>query len=568
MKLLWLRKRFSSFIETVETYPIVTICLSILSMLVVFLIRYGNSMDNELLETVSKIVMVWFIAVCLFAIVTKISQWWWKKWWVMQSIALLWVVLYYIFLPWFLDNISASWIIQHIIVQLCVVLWLLIVPLLLVKRWNNSLYGSILHLLLHIALAVISVWLLASWVSVALLWIETLFEVNIAGEWYGTIFAVMWILLWWLAITDGYRTWNVANSDIQWKQMKWQLMFGWVIWVLLCIYAAILYVYLWKIIFTWVWPSGEVTIWSFVFSMLVIVWSIVLVPLISSENNFRTCCLNCMYASLLPVCAMVVCAIYQRIAQYGLTEGRYIVVLILVWLVCSSVYVLSSKKKDLRAVSAILLICWIIAAFWGPVSARVMSYKNQLWWLKNIISQHNLADESWVLLKKSIADLDKETQKLVAWKITYIADYHWVDLLSEITWSKENSWYKQVQELWLQDVQWWWEYTKRQYYSVEYEVNSVVKVAWYTSYYKSLSNSLYSYSGTIVTIDESLWNITFDIAELLPALEKTDPFKEVPKEMLVLEVDNALVLFDYLGLEEKENWSKEIYALWFDLLIK
>gem|GEM_PF-5925876 len=87
-----------------------------------------------------------------------------------------------------------------------------------------------------------------------------------------------------------------------------------------------------KILITRDWPSNEVSFWAFLYSGLVIVSSIILLPIWQDDNERLITIRRWMYASILPMCVMIAVAIYQRLQQYGFTIERYLVVTFLIWL--------------------------------------------------------------------------------------------------------------------------------------------------------------------------------------------------------------------------------------------
>jgi hypothetical protein len=120
-----------------------------------------------------------------------------------------------------------------------------------------------------------------------------------------------------LSFLDGVKKWKI-DEDEDSQPLKWKTLLGWVVGFLLLVYGVILYIYLGKILITGEWPSNQVTPLSFAFSGLVVLGSILLVPLVTDEEQtiLRKKILTRMYVSLIPILIMVFFAIKLRIGQY------------------------------------------------------------------------------------------------------------------------------------------------------------------------------------------------------------------------------------------------------------
>jgi Domain of unknown function (DUF4153) len=74
-------------------------------------------------------------------------------------------------------------------------------------------------------------------------------------------------------------------------------------------------------------------------------------------------------------------AAYTRVSAYGLTEQRYLIVLIGVWaLILAVLRILRPEQFDLRLVPAVLAILLLFASFgpWGAMGTSVLSQTAEL----------------------------------------------------------------------------------------------------------------------------------------------------------------------------------------------
>lgn len=85
-------------------------------------------------------------------------------------------------------------------------------------------------------------------------------------------------------------------------------------------------------------------------------------------------------------------AIYIRIDAYGITENRYYVSLLGVWLSTISIYFIFSNKKDIRIIPITLIISGLISVY-SPIGASQSSKRNQVRRLENAIQEYKNISE-------------------------------------------------------------------------------------------------------------------------------------------------------------------------------
>ena len=150
---------------------------------------------------------------------------------------------------------------------------------------------------------------------------------------------------------------------------------------LLLVYTAILYAYAIKIVLAWELPKG--TLGGMVVGYLLVGAATLLVGYPSRESGGPHVRLFWRYwveLAALPVVLLFI-AVGRRIADYGVTEQRYLMVLIGVWaLILAGIRIIRGRDFDLRLVPGVLAFL-IFAASFGPggvIGFSVMSQKEQL----------------------------------------------------------------------------------------------------------------------------------------------------------------------------------------------
>ncbi|HSG82258.1 MAG TPA: DUF4153 domain-containing protein, partial [Gemmatimonadota bacterium] len=118
---------------------------------------------------------------------------------------------------------------------------------------------------------------------------------------------------------------------------------------LIGVYLVILYAYLVKIVIQWELPNGWVT--YPVMGVTIAGWLALLLvyPIRDQvENAWIKAYTRFFSWALYPLIALVIIAIWTRIAEYGLTERRYLVVVAIAWLLGITVYFTIKRDRDIR----------------------------------------------------------------------------------------------------------------------------------------------------------------------------------------------------------------------------
>jgi hypothetical protein len=150
---------------------------------------------------------------------------------------------------------------------------------------------------------------------------------------------------------------------------------------MLLIYTAILYAYAIKIVLAWELPKG--TLGSMVVGYLLVGAATLLIGYPSRETGGPLVRFFWRYwveLTALPVILLFI-AVGRRIADYGVTEQRYLMVLVGIWAIIPSIVrAVRGVNFDLRLVPAVLAFLMFAASFGpgGMIGFSVMSQKNEL----------------------------------------------------------------------------------------------------------------------------------------------------------------------------------------------
>ena len=156
---------------------------------------------------------------------------------------------------------------------------------------------------------------------------------------------------------------------------------------LLSIYLAILLVYEGKILIEWQLPKGYVSTLILGYAVAGILSLLLIHPIRNREGNgWMGVFSKFFYVMMLPLVVLLLLAVWKRVSVYGITEARYILILLALWLTIVTVYSLVSKRQNIRFIPVSLCILALLAVY-GPQSAFSVSKYSQTKRLERMMKQ-------------------------------------------------------------------------------------------------------------------------------------------------------------------------------------
>jgi len=211
-------------------------------------------------------------------------------------------------------------------------------------------------------------------ISAIIFTINALFDAEIDGKWFFYFFLMVTFIFGALMFLSKLPEKDESYRDYPYsKALKILLLY--IVIPLITIYTGILYVYFIKILVTQEWPRGLVSnlvIWYSVVSAAVIFF---ITPILE-ENKVAQLFRIWFPRILLPILAMMFMSIGKRIAQYGVTENRYFVVLLGIWVLLIMIYFIVKRKLSNIFIPVSLSIFALVSIL-GPLSAFSVSSFSQ-----------------------------------------------------------------------------------------------------------------------------------------------------------------------------------------------
>ncbi len=317
----------------------------------------------------------WFLGARFFIEQTK-NQ---KKWdWLKLAILGLLVVFY-----WHLPDLSGydqdpKYFIRFFLYIIAGHLFIFTAPFFL--NWDSKAYWNYLKsICIAIGRSVLFSGVLYLGLVLALAAIQALFDVTIKPERYGQLFIFcLGIVNTWTYLSDFPK--DVLHQTTINYNKALEVFVKYILIPLICLYIVILYAYALKIILEWSLPKGWV---SYLVTALAFLGFIIQVMVNPIQKTIKSWVINkfypWFYILLLPLIALLFVAIFRRIADYGITENRYFVLILAFWIISMVLFLLLSKKRQLKVLPVTLCLLALLSSFgfWGAFNISKNSQVKQ-----------------------------------------------------------------------------------------------------------------------------------------------------------------------------------------------
>ncbi len=249
-------------------------------------------------------------------------------------------------------------------------------------QYNKSLF-------LRLFLSVLYSGVLYLGIALAAFAIDQLFSFRINYTFYGQCFAVIAFLFHtWFFVGGIPNDINALEQDHEYPNGL-RIFAQYVLLSLLGLYLLILYAYGTKIVLSWNWPKGIVSYLVVWVSVLGTLTFLLLYPYGKSTTYTWIDKLSkWFYAFLIPLLVLLFVAIFMRIDDYGMTENRYILLVLGIWLTMVCFFTLIGKT-NIKFIPTSLAIIIVLISF-GPWSIFSVGEKAQVKRLEKILSSNKI----------------------------------------------------------------------------------------------------------------------------------------------------------------------------------
>jgi len=234
------------------------------------------------------------------------------------------------------------------------------------------------RLFLQLIIASIFSFVLTIGLYIAFASTNALFDLKLSGHVYGYIVSTTMVGFLTIFFLSGVPKDFRELDEVPQEYPKWLKIFTqFVLIPLLSVYLVILLVYEAKILVDWQLPKGYVSTLILCYAVAGILSLLLIHPIRNREGNgWMGIFSRFFYAMMVPLVVLLLLAVWKRVSIYGITEARYILILLALWLSIITVYSLFSKKQNIRLIPISLCILALLAAY-GPQSAFSVSRYSQ-----------------------------------------------------------------------------------------------------------------------------------------------------------------------------------------------
>ncbi len=181
---------------------------------------------------------------------------------------------------------------------------------------------------------------------------------------------------------------------------------------LITLYLGILYLYEVKLAIDWHLPKGLVSYLVLAFSIGGI-FSLLLIHPIREKNGNQWVKIyaKTFYIAILPLIALLFVSIGLRVVQYGITENRYIILMLAFWLLGTSANGLVNKNQYIKSIPISLSVIVLFMGFMPFINAFDVARWEQNRILHQLLTKNNIWNNG-TLTPKTTKDYEQITSIL------------------------------------------------------------------------------------------------------------------------------------------------------------
>jgi hypothetical protein len=287
-------------------------------------------------------------------------------------------------------------------------------------QWNRILFIRILLAALYSGVMFLGL-------AGALLALDKLLGVEIANEAYARL---------WILISFVFSPWffvsgipeNIgALENVDDFPTGLRVFTQYVLVPLVALYLVILTIYFGKVVFTREWPKGWIgNLVSSVAGVGTLSWLLVHPLEDKPEHSWVKGFTRGFYVAMLPAIVMLWLAIWKRVDQYGVTERRYFLIVLSVWLAGTAIYYTFTKSRNIKLIPASLCLV-VLVGFAGPWGAYSVSMNSQRTRLAGLLEKNALMRDG--KLVRSTASVSDSVAKQISDGVRYLLEMHGSDAI-------------------------------------------------------------------------------------------------------------------------------------------
>ena len=226
--------------------------------------------------------------------------------------------------------------------------------------------------------------------ALALASLDKLLGFDIEPQAYGRVWAMAaFVIATWIFLAGVPADVAALEGDAEYPRLL-EILAQRILVPLVSLYIIILMVYLVRVVVTREWPSGWI---GWLVSALGVTGTLVLLlvqPMAGGRaQGWIARFARVYWLAVIPAVVMLWLAVRQRVVQYGITEARYAVIVLSVWLFAMAVFSSLRRSADLRVIPASLALL-ALGTVAGPWSAYPVSFRSQYGRLQAMLTANGM----------------------------------------------------------------------------------------------------------------------------------------------------------------------------------
>jgi hypothetical protein len=264
--------------------------------------------------------------------------------------------------------------------------------------------------------------------AIALLALDKLFGVDLASTAYARLWFVagLFLMPWFFVAGLPADREALEQQDDYPRELRAFTRFA--LLPIVALYLVILLAYFVKVLATWEWPSGWI---GWLVSAVAVggIFSLLLVHPLADRPGDRWVGTYArgFYLLLLPAIVMLWLAIWQRVGQYGITERRYFLIVLSVWLAGIAVYQLVTRARGIRVIPYSLGVVGLLTLA-GPWGAYAVSEGSQVRRLAGLLGRNGMLVDGTA--RPTTGPVPAEDRREISAALRYLAGTHDLDAVA------------------------------------------------------------------------------------------------------------------------------------------
>ena len=390
----------------IERFPLTIFCGIIVFLLSFYVLETSGTNNNRFIEEVLKSIFLMILCIPLTAALELVREKYFsgKNKWIIRAlnavIAIVFIVFYRFYYLYEVGKEAFFGNSEKLLATgIIFFLFFLLVPLIGKKDEEEKYFQSVI---VDKAVTVLFSVVLFLGLTVVFLTVDRLSLIKLEGKIYVEtwLFVVFVFAMIFFASKLKKVDENLEEYEIH-KVFKFLIYF--IVIPLITIYTGILYIYFGKMLVTRSWPQGLVShliLWYTIFSLFIM---IMVTPMTKKDPVAKVFKKYFPLASI-PLLALSIVSISKRISQYGVTELRYFIVLLGIWLIFCMV---SSIFRARLSVILISLIVVVYISVFSPVNNRRITIMSQNKRLERILIKHGLLKDEKLVQNSGLSENKK-----------------------------------------------------------------------------------------------------------------------------------------------------------------